>query len=76
MRRRMRDGAAQGTDWHAAIDALRPMTAGLWQGFRRLSGAASCAISGRPVAATLFAWPGMEADPTRGEQAVRVGIHQ
>ena len=32
LRRRVRDAAAQGVDWHAAIDALRPMTAGLWQG--------------------------------------------
>ncbi len=32
LRRRVRDAAAQGVDWHAAIDGMRPMTAGLWQG--------------------------------------------
>ncbi len=32
LRRRARDAAAQGVDWRAVIDGMRPVTAGLWQG--------------------------------------------
>jgi uncharacterized NAD(P)/FAD-binding protein YdhS len=32
LRRRVRDAAAQGADWRAVIDGMRPVTAGLWQG--------------------------------------------
>ena len=32
LRRRVRDAAAQGVDWRAVVDGMRPVTAGLWQG--------------------------------------------
>ncbi len=32
VRRRVRDAAAQGVDWRAVVDGMRPVTAGLWQG--------------------------------------------
>lgn len=32
LRQRARDAAAQGADWRAVIDGMRPVTAGLWQG--------------------------------------------
>ncbi len=35
LRRRARDAAAQGVDWRAVVDGMRPVTAGLWQGLPR-----------------------------------------
>ena len=32
LRRRARDAAAQGVDWRAVVDGMRPVTTGLWQG--------------------------------------------
>ena len=32
VRRRVRDAAAQGVDWRAVVDGMRPVTAELWQG--------------------------------------------
>lgn len=35
LRRRARDAAAQGVDWRAVVDGMRPVTIGLWQGLSR-----------------------------------------